>query len=239
MKQAVAMILLIGCGSPEAPVPDASRDASPDVYEPTPPAGIVAWLSFDPSDDPVRNRYQLVFGGPFSSAYGPGYRGRGITMDGEQQYALFPDSETMQFAGAFTIAAWLRVDHVPTNVEFILSRSFGDADELSLALAVDSTMHLRYVSQGGATLVSTTELTVGEWTHVALSFDATTKRVFLDDTLAGSEEAPLPFTWDDHHLFFGADEGASITLANDHLLGVIDEIMFFDRALDANELSGL
>jgi hypothetical protein len=230
---------LAGCGSPDASVPDASRDASADVFEPTPPAGIVAWLSFDPSDDPVRNRYSVGFGGPYATAYGPGYRGRGITMDGVQQYAVITDETAMKFAGPFTVAAWVRADRLPSDYEFIVSRSFGDQDDVSLGLAVDSAMHLRYVSQGGAALVSTTTLTMGEWTHVALSFDGTTKRLFINDTLAGSEAAPVPVTWDDHPLFFGADEGASITLANDHLLGVIDEVMLFDHALDAGELVGL
>lgn len=235
----VALAVLVGCGGPKVVVPDASADAPPDVYEPTPPAGIVAWLSFDPSDDPIRSRYSVVFGGPYATAYGPGFRGRGITMDGVEQYVVLEDHQAMKFEGAFTIAAWVRADRVPSDFETIVSRSYGDQDELSLGLFIDSALHLRYVSQGGVALISTVTLTVREWTHVALSFDGTTKRVFINDRLAGSKAAPVPVTWDDHPLFFGADEGASITLANDHLLGVIDEIMFFDRALDATELVGL
>jgi MSHA biogenesis protein MshQ len=231
-------MLFVGCGTPDPAL--ATADASvPDAFEPTPPAGIVAWLSFDASDDPIRNRYQVAFGGPFFSAYGPGYRGRGITMDGVEQYALVTDYDAMKFTGPFTIAAWVRADRVPSDFETIVSRSYGDQDELSLGLFIDSALHLRYVSQGGASLATTTALTVGESTHVALSYDGTTKRVYVNDALAGTETAPVPVTWDDHPFFFGADEGASITLANDHLLGVIDEIMFFDRALDATELVGL
>lgn len=232
------MGLLVGCDAPDAAVPLPDASPSPDAYEPTPPAGIVAWLSFDPSNDPVRNRYQLAFGGFFGTAYGPGYRGKGITMDGYLQYGFVQDEKAMQFQGAFTMAAWVRADRVPADIEFIVSRSYGNADELSMALFVDSSMHLRFVSQGGASLVSTTALTVGEWTHVALSFDGTNKRVFINDTLAGTEASP-PFVWDDHPLFFGADEGASVTAAKNYLFGVIDEVMFFDRALDASELAGL
>lgn len=233
--RALVATLFIGCGGTNA----ASTDAPLDAFQPIPPAGIVEWFSFDPGVY-GSTRYQVAFGGPYATAFGPGYRGRGGYMDGVQQYALVDvKNGPLDFVGAFTDAAWVRPERVPADFEVIVSRSYGSADESSFVLSIDSGMHLRYGSQGNDSLVSSSAIAVGEWTHVAMSFDGTTKRIYINAVLEGSAPAPVAVTWDDHHLFIGADEGASVTMASHHLLGTVDEVMLFDRTLDAAELTGL
>lgn len=233
-------MLLSGCGTPgtAVPTPDAAPDAWPTHADIVPPAGIVGWWSFDSSTDPVQRRYELGFGGPFFSAYGPGYRRKGMNCDGDSQYAITFGTETLR-PDAFTIGAWVRSERIPADYEVVVSRSYGTQDDVSYALSIDSHMHLVYASQGGSVLVSESTIANGEWTHVALSFDGTTKRIYINGALAGSDAAPVPVTWDDHMLFIGADEGATQTRANDFLFGAIDEVMVFDRVLDPTEISGL
>jgi hypothetical protein len=80
---------------------------------------------------------------------------------------------------------------------------------------------------------------LGKWTHVAITFDGTMKRIYAAGALEASETAPVPVTWDHKYVFMGADEGTYELEASHHLLGTIDEAMFFDRALSQDELAAL
>lgn len=243
--RALVLVLVVGCGD-AALQPDAPFDASGDALDrgppPTPPDGLVAWIAFGGSAV-TGHLYEVVWGGPFHSAVGPGYRGKGTTMDGERQYALVDTTQhlgsRLNFAGAFTLAAWVRADRMPTEFETVLSRSYGVADESSFALVIDSSMRVRYDSQGGSSVTSDHSVPVGTWTHIASTFDGSAKRVFINGVLAGSGDSNIPVEWDHRYIIMGADEGMSEFKATHHLLGIIDEVMFFERALSEAEIASI
>jgi hypothetical protein len=184
------------------------------------------------------NGYHAACAGPFSQVFGhAGYIANGFWLDGASQYGLVQQRPSkLDFANAFTFTAWVHVDRIPTDFAVIVSRSFGTGSDSSLALLVDSSMHLRYDSQGGGSVTSAHALPLATWTHVALTYDGTVKRVFINGTLDATETAPAPVTWDDHAIMFGADEETSVSDVGHRMTGTLDEVMFFDRALDASEL---
>jgi hypothetical protein len=240
--RALIVVALVGCGDAATVVTDASVDTSIDAREPgPPPPGLVAWFKFDNIINDSIHNYPMSFGGPFADVItADGYHGPGFYLNGVDQRGIVETHSTLlAFTGPFTIAAWVRIARAPSDFDVVASRSFGTGSESSFALAIDSTLHLRYESQGGGSVVSTNSVAVDQWTQVALTYDGTTKRVFIDGALGGSEVAPSAVTWDDlyhPYIIVGADEGASVTMSSHHFKGAMDDVMFFDRALADSEL---
>jgi hypothetical protein len=209
-----------------------------------PPAGIVAWFKLNNSlVDSSGHQMSMQVGGPLVSFFDAGYYDGGCYMDGTVQYAVVdaPPHVTseLDFAGGFTVAVWVRPERTPTDFEVIASRSFEPGTDSSFALALDSTLRLRYDSQGGSSLVGATPLALDQWAFVALTYDGTTKRVFLDGVLDGSAPAAVPVTWDDRYVYLGAAEGSSAFMPEHHLQASLDDVMVFERALDESELVAL
>ncbi len=236
------VVALAGCSGSSASI-DAqpSPDARP---EPAPPAGIIAWFKLNNSlVDSSGHQMSMQVGGPYVSFFDEGYFDGGCHMDGASQYAIVDapshvDSE-LDFPGGFTVAMWVRPERTPTDFGVLVSRSSGTGSESSFALAIDSTLRLRYDSQGGASLVGTTPLALDRWAFVALTYDGASKRVFLDGVLDGSAPAAVPVTWDDRYVFLGAVEGASMFMPEHHVQAWLDDVMLFERALDESELAAL
>jgi hypothetical protein len=230
------LVAIAGCSDSDGRVPP---DATPPGPEPIPPAGVVAWFNLEGSvNDNSGNHFLMQVGGPYSTFFGDGYHGRGCYMDGISQYGVVDASAPqLEFQGAFTVAMWVRPERTPTDFEVIASRSYGSGTDSSFALVIDSTLRVRYDSQGNASLVGATPLVLGEWVHIALTYDGTTKRVFRNGLLDASGPASVPVTWDHRYILIGADEGLSASMALKHLQGSLDDVMLFDRALDASELA--
>lgn len=240
--RALIVVSIAGCsGADDSSDVGAVPDARP---EPAAPAGLLAWFKLNDSlADSSGNNFEMVLGGAFGTFFGDGYYGRGGYMDGVSQYALVkataPLNKNLDFQGAFTVAMWLRPERTPADLEVIASRSYGSGTDSSFALVIDSTLRLRYDSQGGASLDGATPLALGQWAFVALTYDGTTKRMFLNGVLDASGPAAAPVTWDHRYFFFGADEESSELMAGHHLQGSLDDVMLFDRALDASEMAAL
>jgi hypothetical protein len=234
--RALIVIGLAGCGdaAPAFPV-----DARPDSFEMATPAGLVAWFHLDDTQGDYTGRHFMYAGGAFTDFFGEGYHGRGMYLDGITDYGVVEAQYTaLDFPGGFTIAMWLRPDRIPADFEVIASRSYGSNDS-SFALSIDSTMRLVYDSQGDSMLVGATPLEVGRWSFVALTYDGTTKRVFQGGVIDGVGSAAGPVTWDHRYIVFGADEETMASDVGHQLQGALDDVLLFDRALEATELAAL
>lgn len=231
MERVLLAILLAGCSGSSA-APDVMPDLGP---EPTPPAGVVAWFPMNNQLADSTGTFQMVFAGPLSNAFGEGYHNGGGYLDGIIQRELVSapplGPSRLDFAGPFSVGMWIRVETVPAEFGVIASRSYGSATDSSFALVVDSAMRLRYDSQNGASLAGTTALALDQWTHVALTYDGTTKRIYVGGALDASGPAAGPVMWDHEYISFGGDEGQTAEKGNHFLTGSIDDITLFDRAV--------
>lgn len=233
-------ILIVGCTRSQG---EGEIDAGlADAVEMTPPAGLVSWFKLDGFGDSSGHGFQIGVGGPLLDFFADGYHGAGCHLNGTSQYgvvAVGAGTANLDFKDGFTLAMWVRPERVPADFEVIASRAWGDASESSFALAIDSTLRLRYDSQGGASIVGATPLELGRWAYVALTFDGAMKRLFLDGVLDASGPPAVPVTWDHYYVLFGAREEPTVFDEGHHLRAALDDIMLFDRALDASELAAL
>ena len=214
-------------------------------------SGIAAHYELDGSLSDVSGRYQhgrTVSGDP---TFGAGQVGRSITFDGDTQVSfgrVGRFDETNQFSIAFwmrgngntPIAALQRIDNATTRrgYEFLL-------DDLELVgiqrRAARLTVRLTSNWPDNAIVIKTTErLTLGDWQHVAVTYDGSGKaaglRLYVNGKAAKTQIAQ-------DSLSGNIASDAELQIGNKTLggpfRGNIDDLRLYDRSLDSSEIEEL
>jgi Concanavalin A-like lectin/glucanases superfamily len=137
----------------------------------------------------------------------------------------------------FTAAAWVRLERRAGIVEILVSRAFGIVGENSFALTHTSMGRPEFYSQGNTSLQGPTQVPLDTWLHFALTFDGTTKGLFVDGVSQGQMLAGPPVTYDNNPLTIGGDIENSVP--GFFLQGTLSDVMLFDRELTAGEIQQL
>jgi hypothetical protein len=113
----------------------------------------------------------------------PGARAanRAISCDGVDDFAIASFSPLVS-TSTFTVEVWARPDAFS---------SFGSVASASDGYAVGAAGDARFTIGPGSTVTASGgSLTLGEWVHLAGTYDGTTVRVFVDGQPVGSEIKP-------------------------------------------------
>jgi hypothetical protein len=131
--------------------------------------------------------------------------GATLALAGDGSYLSVANAPELNPVGGITIEAWIRptsFDGFPT----IVGKSFGSSYWLGLTTGG----RLRYYTRGsGSSRDGVRVLTLGRWTHVAVSFDGTTRRYYVDGALDLEEVTPGPLPINAAPLGIGADSSGS------------------------------
>ncbi len=108
-----------------------------------------------------------------------GYYGKGLEFDGINDRVVVPDAAVLQFTAALTLEAWIKPGCTGFGIGTILSK------RNSYTLRLVETPAIR---AGGSIwragvetqLVSVRTLQLGAWHHVALTFDGTNLKLYVD-----------------------------------------------------------
>ena len=167
-----------------------------------------------------------------------------VRFDGLNDYI---DLGTLDVAGSgLTLACWLNADTYPgsANDPRLISKASGLADNSHIFML--STVYSRGVKLRGRirvggitkTLIATNgDMTTGTWYHIALTYDETTMRLYLDGVEVGSTS-----------LSGAVDTDPSIPVAvgaqppgggQRFFDGLIDDVRILQRALSPNEIATL
>jgi hypothetical protein len=118
-----------------------------------------------------------------------------LTLDGSGDYVVVPDHPSLNSVGGITIEAWVRPTSF-SNFPTIFGKQFSTAQWLGLS----TSGQLRFYPSGsGSNLDGATALPLGQWTHVAVTYDPDTGRrvyyidgnVDLDTTGGGAQPLGL------------------------------------------------
>lgn len=159
-----------------------------------------------------------------------GFHGQGILFDGLNDYVLLP--ALINPAGdSFTFALWVKPDSVSPSQRILIQQQNGSGLGRSLFYLGNNNRLTSLL--GGIASQATTPLAANSWYHVALTFDGTTIRFYLDGILDGS--ATVTPEAADGNLLLGIHKDLTTTLFK----GSMDEVVIYDRVLDQHELYAL
>jgi hypothetical protein len=215
------------------------------------PPGAVAFYEFDEStgdaaaDATVNGNTATLVNG---AAFGPGLIGNGATFDGVNDSARVTRTAALEPA-AVSLSAWVKLDGDQADWASVIKKTFADDTTdpfgtyaLSLSPA-GNTNHVTFFTghEDAATddLESPAPLPVGQWVHVAGTFDPATgeKRLYVNGSLVASDTVAAPLMYDSTSsgdIYLGQDPGPDEAFA-----GTMDDVGVWNRALTAAEIASL
>jgi hypothetical protein len=212
----------------------------------THPSGTVSWWRGEgnSTDSIDGNPGTLVNGTTFA----PGQFRQSFSFDGVNDYVNVNSTSNLQIATALTVSAWINLAEDPStrSSQAIIVKGVDAQAPLDWALHVtgnDFTIsgpgRLRpHVMAGGQWVYfdGSTVLQTNRWYHVAMSYDGTVLRVYLDGQLDGAVPLSGTIQVSSGSLRIGAYAPVNGTVSKHFFSGRIDEPAIFNRGLTVNEL---
>ncbi|GAA3607846.1 LamG-like jellyroll fold domain-containing protein [Microlunatus ginsengisoli] len=203
----------------------------------TGPSGLVGAWSFNEgtgttaADSSGQGNNGTLSGGPtWTSA---GKYGGAITFDGVNDMVAIPDANSLDLSNNLTVAAWVR----PTaqgawRTAVLKERTSG----LTYALYANGATGNRpngtlAIGTQDREVNGTTGLTANTWTHVALTYDGTTMRLYVNGTQVASRAQTGSAPNGTGPLRIGGN-----AVWGEWFTGQIDEVRVYSRALSAAEV---
>jgi hypothetical protein len=228
---------LFGC---EARYSWVQQELEPDLEDPN--GGLVSHWAFDEGAgliayDSAGNNDGVVFGAKWAS----GQLGGALDFDGADDYLEVSDNASLSLTGTVTVGAWIWLDpgwlppgHGGAGVIVCKHR---DVTGKGYSLRVQASRNLRALLNGVA-VVSQSQVPVGRWTYVALTFDSSAGSAVL--YINGGEDSSASIagtlTASGCGLRIGDQSCYAGGTGSEVFYGVIDDVRIYGRALSASEV---
>ncbi len=202
------------------------------------PAGIISWWRAESNAlDSVGTNNGVLTN---SASYAAGEVGQSFLLDGSSGYVVIADSPSLEPVSV-TLEAWVKIFSTNgTQLIFAKPLGAGTFDSYGLALANGAPLAAICDTNGFGTFLSITNtLTLGQWYHLAYTYDATSgqQALYVNGTAEASGNAGKSMSYDAHPLLLGADIENGVP--SYFLNGQIDEASIYGRALGADEIASI
>jgi hypothetical protein len=201
--------------------------------------GLVVWHSFDKKSKRSTDRSNQRNHGRVHHAEHTlkGKVGGAFRFSGSDSYIRIPNAKSVAFKDAFTLIAWVKIEDLQAKlIHFIISRyEWGSGRGYGLRVNPNGSVTCDFNGKAGHLVSQPGLVESGKWTHLASVFDGQTLTCFVDGVAVVSRKrAGLINEHSD--LFIGTPSNAAGHV-DWSTLGLIDEVMIFNRALSVDEVS--
>ena len=214
----------------------ASNEATATVTAPA-VTGLVAAYGFDngtgtttPDQSGNNNNGTLTnatWAGPTTGKYG-----NALSFNGTNAWVTVPDSNSLDLTTGMTLEAWVRPNSVVNYRTLILKERPGEL-VYGVYSSTDTGRPSANATIAGSSreLVGTSAIPVAAWTHLAVTYDGATLRLFVNGTQASQLAAAGAMPTSTSPLRIGGN-----AVWAEWFNGLIDEVRIYSRALSAGEI---
>jgi hypothetical protein len=182
------------------------------------------------------NNGVLVGGAGFTA----GKVGQSFMFDGLSQFLTVSNNPTLNPTNAITVECWMNPSGLPDEFCDIVSKD-GETSERQYLLTLDgATRQIRAhisVPSGFYYFAGSSVLQTGVWNHVAMTYDGSRLKLFVNGQLDGSVAVTGPIISTSQPLRIGG--GAPVGRRQYFFAGQIDDVSLYNRALSSNEIAAI
>jgi hypothetical protein len=200
------------------------------------PSGLISWWRAENNAlDSVSTNHGVLTNG---ANFAPGNVGQAFALDGVNDFVLVPDSPSLR-PSSITLEAWA-VFNAPSGPVF--TKPLGPAAGDSFALYLfGGTLHgfIHDANAAGVLVSSPSVLALGQWHHVAFTFDDATKEqaLYVNGARVATSQSNRSIGYDNRPVLLGQDINNGVF--DFPLNGRIDEAAIYKRALTAGEIAAI
>ena len=225
----------------DTPTPTATATDTP-TPSPTcvpPPAGMVSWWPGDGNPNDIQGGNNGTF---VAATYAAGEVSQAFSFDGVNDLVDVPDAATLHLQ-TFTIDAWVNPTDLTQDRAILIKAALGTGgNDFAYGLRVLSGGQAegRITDAAGAfaSVVSTSALSTNLFQHIALTYDGTALKLYVNGVLNGTTATTLTPVVNARPVTIGAWQSVSAGEIQ-HWAGLIDEVEIFSRALTATEVGNI
>jgi len=201
---------------------------------------LVGWWKFDEGSgaiahDSSGNGNDGTLNGPVAWVEDGKINGA-LSFNGPYNYVQVQDSPSLDMTQQLTIAAWINPSWTGNNR--ILQKSSGGGDNQYRLLKEwgdNMVFHVPGLSADRLEFVGLPPL--GEWTHLAATYDGSTMKVYYNGVVVGEQASTGQMGVSDGTLTIGTKHETAP--AGDEYNGMLDDVRIYNRALSASEIQVL
>jgi YD repeat-containing protein len=240
-----------------SPTP-SKTSTSTNTPTPTPQLGnLLAYWNFeaatgttvpDEASGDVTANNAALFNGPVIESNGA--NGKGIFFDGVNDYASITDQAEIKNNGSFTVSAWVNPTSIIANrTQYLVQKGAADKDYGLITISTQGTAtptaSPSTINANGSIAFQVGDLTpntligpllpVDAWTLVTGVYDAAANqmRLYLNGELVAVQNVTGTVSMGVNPLTFSSSAAANV------YAGRLDEVRFYNRALNNSEVQGL
>jgi hypothetical protein len=162
-----------------------------------------------------------------------------LDFDGTDDYIKVPNSQSLDATTEYTFTAWVK----PTNFyQFVnlFTRGAGDADDIEIYFASTVNLTLLHNRGTGSTCYTAGNPTppLGVWTHMVVVWNNLAWKLYyngIEQTVAAMRGAVANPTDTNSQVLIGKSEHSAFG-ATEHWKGLMDDVRFFNYALNAAQI---
>ncbi|HEX8747700.1 MAG TPA: LamG domain-containing protein, partial [Pyrinomonadaceae bacterium] len=201
------------------------------------PSGAVAWYTGEgnANDSQGANNGTLQNGATFAA----GKVGQAFQFDGVDDFVQVADSPSLNSTSAVALEAWVYVTGGQGQDRDIIGTG-GEASERQYLLSAASTNKYRAhigVAGGFISFDGTTPVQLNTWTHITMTYDGTTLKLYVNGELDGAQAVTGAIITTTQPLRIGG--GAPAGQPQNYFPGKVDETGIFNRALSQSEIQAI
>ena len=207
---------------------------------PTPSGPKGEWkLDGNANDSSGNNNNGTLYGG----AYESGKSGQAVHLDGSDDYVNVPDSSTLEGMDGLTVAAWVKLDTLPSSENHYIPVGKEEAYRFIVGSAggghlVVATTNNGWYTSGTTAGFGDVTLATGTWYYLVGVYDGSYVRMYIDGQFkaSGPQAISGAIVNNSYALRFGHNFAIGNVEFTD---GLVDEVRVYDRALSAADIQDL
>lgn len=200
----------------------------------TPAAGLIGYWKLDESSGSTASDSSSGYSGNLinNPIWQTGNINNGLSLNGTNQYVSVPNTAALKLDGtAYSYSLWFRTNN-PLKWQGLISK---EGSSSYIATINANKVLVRHAAAGSFfDLPGTISLTASTWYHLAVVYDRTTLRIYINGNLDTSRNVSQDLSSNNNGpLIFGRFFGGN------YLVGMLDEVRIYNQALTPSEVQDI